>query len=186
VSEVPGTTRDAIDVRVAWNDKTIVIIDTAGVRRRKQIAGSLDYYSQHRTHEAIERCDVALFLIDASREIARLDKQLAEMIIEACKPCVVVVNKWDLVEKARRRKDVTPEDYREYLTKHLTGLGFAPIVCMSALEACTCGARSMWPSRSRGSRWSGSTRASSTAPSPSRSRSSRRAGARTACRASTS
>ncbi len=134
VSEVPGTTRDAIDVRMSWHDKSIVVIDTAGVRRRKQIAGSLDYYGQNRTHQAIERCDAVLFLIDASREVARLDKQLSEMIIEACKPCVVVVNKWDLVEKPGRKKDVTPEDYQKYLTKHLTGLSFAPIVCMSALE----------------------------------------------------
>ncbi len=133
VSETPGTTRDAIDVRIAWGDKSIVVIDTAGVRRRKQIAGSLDFYGQHRTRAAVERCDVALLLIDATREIARLDKQLAQMLVEAGKPCVIVINKWDLVDAAGRRKIATPEDYQKYVTAHLTGLAFAPIVCMSAL-----------------------------------------------------
>ncbi|HAK96462.1 MAG TPA: ribosome biogenesis GTPase Der [Planctomycetes bacterium] len=134
VSETPGTTRDAIDVRIAWGDRSIVVIDTAGVRHRKQIAGSLDFYSQHRTRAAIERCDVALFLIDATREIARLDKQLAGLLVEAWKPCVVVINKWDLVTAAGRRKTATPDDYQKYVTAHLTGLAFAPIVCMSALN----------------------------------------------------
>lgn len=139
VSETPGTTRDAVDVRIAWGGRTVTVIDTAGVRRRKQVAGSVDFYSQHRTRAAIERCDVALHLIDATREIARLDKQLAGLLVEASKPCVIVINKWDLVAAGGRRKEATPEDYHKYVTARLTGLPFAPIVCISALEGARVG-----------------------------------------------
>ena len=130
VSEVAGTTRDAVDVRLEFGNRTVVVIDTAGVRKRKQVSGSVDFYSQRRTLEAIRRCDVAFLLLDSSVEIARVDKQLGAMIVDAVKPCVIVVNKWDLT----RGTGVEPAEYEKYIARHLPGLSFAPIVCTSALE----------------------------------------------------
>jgi GTP-binding protein len=129
VSEVPGTTRDAVDVKITIGGETIVVIDTAGIRRRKQVSGSVEFYSQRRTLEALRRCDVAFLLLDATRTIARLDKQLAESIVDAAKPCIVLINKWDLA-----RGDAGPEQYEKYVGDHLRNLSFAPIVCISALE----------------------------------------------------
>ena len=131
VSEVPGTTRDAVDVRMSIRGKTVVVIDTAGIRRRKQVSGSVEFYSQARTLEAIRRCDVAFLMLDATVEIARLDKQLAEMIVDAHKPCVLIINKWDIV---LAEGSATPKDFEKYVADHLPGLFFAPIVCASALE----------------------------------------------------
>jgi len=130
VSEVPGTTRDAVDVKVTVDGKAVLVIDTAGLRKRKQIEGSVEFYSQSRTLKAIRRCDVALFMLDAAVPIAKLDKKLGGMIVEEAKPCVIVINKWDLT----RGTSATVEKYQIYLDKHLPGLRFAPIVCASALE----------------------------------------------------
>ncbi len=130
VSEVPGTTRDAVDVKVTVDGRVVLVIDTAGLRKRRQIEGSVEFYSQSRTLGAVRRCDVALLLIDATSPIARLDKKLGGMIVQEAKPCVIVLNKWDLT----RGTNATPEKYRQYLDRHLPGLIFAPIVCASALE----------------------------------------------------
>jgi GTPase len=130
VSEVPGTTRDAVDVRLTVGGRSVLVIDTAGVRRRKQVQGSIEFYSQARTLEALGRCDVAFLMLDATAKIARLDKQLGELIVEAWKPCVIIINKWDLAHRA----NAEPGAYAKYVSEHLPGLYFAPIVCASALE----------------------------------------------------
>ena len=98
VSEVPGTTRDSIDVRFERDGKAFVAIDTAGVRKKTTLASDVEFYSLHRAERSIRRADVVLHFFDARHRIGRVDKQLAEYILEEHKPAIFVVNKWDLVK----------------------------------------------------------------------------------------
>ncbi len=127
VSEIAGTTRDSVDVRFEQDGRTFVAIDTAGVRKRKSWADDVEYYSHARTQSAIRRADVAILLLDATEPASHVEKTLAGELVEAYKPTVIVVNKWDLVPKKR-----TPRDYLDYLGQELPMLGFAPIVFVSA------------------------------------------------------
>lgn len=130
VSEKPGTTRDAIDVRLEKDGKTIVVIDTAGVRKKSKIADSIEFYSHVRAARSIRRADIVLFLIDATVPVSQVDKKLAGFIREEYKSCIIVINKWDLA------KDTTVTgDYEDYLTKLLPGLKSAPIAFTTATEA---------------------------------------------------
>ncbi|MGA2265304.1 MAG: ribosome biogenesis GTPase Der [Phycisphaerae bacterium] len=129
VSETPGTTRDSIDVTVELDGRTFTLIDTAGIRKRKSLAGDVEYYSLHRAMRSIRRADVVALMIDASLKISQVDKDLAGDIAEQCKPVMLVVNKWDL---AAQRADA--EDYQEYLTKVFPELSFAPISLVSSLQ----------------------------------------------------
>jgi GTP-binding protein len=97
VSEVPGTTRDAVDVRFELDGLDFLAIDTAGVRRKAKLRDDLDFYSIHRAERSIRRADVALLFIDPTQGISRLDKQLADYVARQYKPCVFVINKWDLI-----------------------------------------------------------------------------------------
>lgn len=97
VSEVPGTTRDAVDVRFELDGLPFVAIDTAGVRRKSKIKDDLDFYSVHRAERSIRRADVVFMFIDPTQGITRVDKQLADYIGSEYKPCIFVVNKWDLI-----------------------------------------------------------------------------------------
>ncbi|MFM7807848.1 MAG: ribosome biogenesis GTPase Der [Planctomycetota bacterium] len=127
VSEIAGTTRDSVDVRIQMQDRVITLIDTAGVRKRKSWDGDIEFYANTRTDDAIARCDVAWLLLDATEKSAQIEKQLAGQLGEAFKPALIVVNKWDLVQRK-----LTPADYQEYLTQEFPGLAFAPIVFVSA------------------------------------------------------
>lgn len=130
VSETPGTTRDAVDVRFEKDGKTIVVIDTAGVRKKSKIADSIEFYSFVRVTWSIRRADVVLLLIDATEAVSQVDKKIARFIAEECKSCIIVVNKWDLAKGA-----AVTGDYGEYLTKMLPGLRYAPIVFTTAKDA---------------------------------------------------
>jgi GTP-binding protein len=123
VSEIPGTTRDAVDVRFEKDKRQFVIIDTAGMKRRSRLNDSIEFYSQARTESAIRRSDVVLFMLDASSEISRVDKKICESIVRLGKACVLVVNKWDLTMGA-----VNTESFADYTTDRLPGLTFAPMV----------------------------------------------------------
>ncbi len=127
VSEVPGTTRDAVDVRIDYAGQTLLLIDTAGVRKKSRLADSIEFYSHTRVLRSLRRADVVLFLIDASVEISQVDKKLAHEITEQHKACVLVINKWDLVGG---QADAT--DYRAYLDAVLPGLRHAPLVMTEA------------------------------------------------------
>ena len=129
VSELPGTTRDSVDVQFEMDGMTFTAIDTAGVRKRKSIADDVEYYSMHRTLRSIRRADVVVLLIDAIAAVSQVDKKLGQEIQEHYRPCVIVINKWDLVSK-----EVVTDDYVTYLTKVLRGLDYAPIVFASAKE----------------------------------------------------
>ncbi len=134
VSEIPGTTRDAVDVRFEVDGKSVMAIDTAGLRKKKSFQGPVEWYAFDRAKRAVARCDVVIFMIDGTSEISQVDEQLAMIAQKAFKPVVLVVNKWDLVEgrKNARGKDVSVEDYEAYLRKELRGLSFAPIVFASS------------------------------------------------------
>ena len=130
VSEIAGTTRDAIDVKIEFDGRDFIAIDTAGLRRKKSLADSIEYYAYHRMLQAIRRADVVLLLIDATKPISTVDQKLAQELQRQLKPTVMVMNKWDQVDE----KTVTPDQFLEYLTSQLRGLDFAPIIFVSALE----------------------------------------------------
>jgi len=129
VSETPGTTRDSVDVTVELNGRRFVLIDTAGVRKRRKLAGDIEFYSRHRALRSVRRADVVAFLIDASLKVAQVDKHLAGLVADEFKPVVLVINKWDLA-----RDSASGEDYAEYLTKTIPELSFAPVSLTSATE----------------------------------------------------
>ena len=130
VSETPGTTRDAIDVRFEKDGKTIIVIDTAGIRKKSKIANSIEFYSYVRVTRSIRRADVVLLLIDATTAVSQVDKKVARFIADECKSCIITINKWDLAKDA-----AVTSDYDQYLTKLLPGLKYAPIVFTTATEA---------------------------------------------------
>ncbi len=130
VSETPGTTRDAVDVRFEKDGKTITVIDTAGIRKKNKMADSIEFYSYVRVTRSIRRADVVLFMIDAAAPVSQVDKKLARFIAEEHKSCIIIINKWDLVKDS-----AATDDYQEYLTKLLPGLKYAPIAFTTATEA---------------------------------------------------
>ena len=130
VSEIPGTTRDAVDVRFERKGRTFLAVDTAGLKRKSRLRDSVEFYSLTRAYRAIRRCDVAFHMMDARADIARVDKQLAGAIDREAKACVIAVNKWDLA-----KEKITPDQYIKYLNAQLPGLAFAPVSFISALKA---------------------------------------------------
>jgi GTP-binding protein len=116
-------------VRFEKDGREFVIIDTAGILRRKHLKDSIEFYSQVRTDEAIRRADVVLFVLDSSEEITRTDKKIGETIADAHRVCVVVANKWDLV-----RHGATTEEYDRYLQAMLPALTYAPVVFTTAKD----------------------------------------------------
>lgn len=129
VSDVPGTTRDAVDLRFEHAGRTCVVVDTAGLRRINSVQGSPDFYAQARSERAIRRCDVALFLIDALQEIGKIEHSLARLLLESGKPFVIVLTKWDLVDG---KKDF--QQFGAYVRDRLDFLHFAPITCIAAQQ----------------------------------------------------
>jgi GTPase len=129
VSEVAGTTRDAIDTPMRFHDRTLVFVDTAGLRRQSKIDESVEFYSSIRTERAIERADVCLLLIDSTDPIAVQDLKVAEKAWEAGKGLIVVANKWDLVEK----ETMTAPAYEKEIRNRAPYLQWVPIVFTSAL-----------------------------------------------------
>lgn len=127
VSEVAGTTRDSIDVRFERDGKTYLAIDTAGVRKKGKLANDIEFYSLHRAQRSIRRADVVLHFFDARMRIGRVDKQLAEYVVEENKPCIFVVNKWDLVRHA-----METEKMAEYIRKVFPMLDHVPIAFVTA------------------------------------------------------
>jgi len=130
VSETPGTTRDAVDVRFEKDGKTIVVIDTAGVRKKSKIADSIEFYSYVRATQSVQRADVVLLMIDATVPVSQVDKKLARYIAGEYKSCIIVINKWDLAKDT-----AATGDYEDYLTKLLPGLKYAPLAFTTATEA---------------------------------------------------
>lgn len=127
VSEIPGTTRDSIDVRFELDGEIFIAVDTAGLRRKRKPKDTIEIYSRLRTESAIERADVVFFMIDALENLSEVDKKIAEYLIKVGKPSIILINKWDLV-----KGKMTTDDYIKYLSKILPNLDFAPIAFISA------------------------------------------------------
>jgi GTP-binding protein len=156
VSPIPGTTRDAVDVPFEVTSEgrkdQYVLVDTAGVRKRRRIDNSVEFFSVKRTEEAIERCDVAVLVLDAGDGIMEQDKKIGAMITEARRACIVVVNKWDLVAdqvRAEREKEMarrpgsragkgtetrltTLGEFGAWVQEKLFFLDYAPVIFASA------------------------------------------------------
>jgi GTP-binding protein len=126
VSEVPGTTRDSIDVRFERDGKVFVAIDTAGVRRKGSIASDIEFYSMARAERSIRRAGVVLLFLDATDEVSKVDKQLAGYVLDHHKPAVFVVNKWDLMTPTPTGKMV------HYLRSVFPSLDYVPIAFITA------------------------------------------------------
>ena len=129
VSPIAGTTRDSIDPPFEWNGEKYLLIDTAGIRRKSKVNEDIEKFSVIRAVAAIERCDVCLLVIDACEGITEQDKKIAGIAHEAGKGIVIVVNKWDLIDKDTN----TMNDFRKDIKKELTFMSYAPSVFISAL-----------------------------------------------------
>lgn len=128
VSPIAGTTRDAIDTRISFHGEEIVLIDTAGIRRRGSIEEGIEKYSVLRALKAIQRADVALLVIDATEGVTMQDQHVAGMILEEVKSVVVIINKWDLIEK----DNYTINQYEEKVRKDLNFMSYVPVLFISA------------------------------------------------------
>ena len=129
VSDIAGTTRDAIDTEIVYNEKEYVFIDTAGLRRKSKIKEDLERYSIIRTVTAVERADMVLMVIDASEGVTEQDAKIAGIAHDKGKGIIIVVNKWDAVEK----NDKTMRDYEGKIRQTLSFMPYAQILFVSAL-----------------------------------------------------
>jgi GTPase len=122
VSEVPGTTRDSVDVRFEIDGKVLIAIDTPGLRRRKSVRTDIEYYSTHRAQRSIRRADVVLMFFDCSERISKVDKQLVQYVMDNHKPCIFVVNKWD-----KMQGQMPTEKWVNYLRDTFRSMWHVPI-----------------------------------------------------------
>ncbi len=129
VTPIAGTTRDSIDTKLKWYGKDIILVDTAGLRKKSKITDAVEFYSTVRTKRSVDKCDVALVLIDAAKGFNKQDRSIIDQVIKAGKGLVIVVNKWDLVEKDTHTMNETRVTIREQFPK----LDDFPILFVSAL-----------------------------------------------------
>lgn len=157
VSPIPGTTRDSVDVPFEVETdgvrQSYVLIDTAGMRKTRRIDDSIEFFSVKRAEESIARCDIAILVLDAEMGITEQDKKVADRIVAERKACIVVVNKWDLMDASvrqareeeiqrRSRKEnqhgprvmTTLSEFGEWVQEHLFFLDYAPVIFTSALS----------------------------------------------------
>ncbi len=143
VSNIPGTTRDAIDSAVEHNGQRLILVDTAGIRRRGRVGPGVEKYSVLRATRAIERCDVAVLLIDATEGITAQDTHIAGEIHEAGRGVVVVINKWDIIKEKRAQhragtasplEDEPPDAqaFKEAVKRDLKFIPYAPMIFAAA------------------------------------------------------
>ncbi len=128
VSPIAGTTRDSLDSRIVFDNIPVTLIDTAGIRRRGRIDRGVEKYSVIRSMRAIERCDVALLMIDATTNITAQDTHIAGFILEAWKSAIVLINKWDAIEKS----NFTMEEYKQKIRMALNFMDYVPMLFISA------------------------------------------------------
>jgi len=128
VNEQPGTTRDAVDTLVEWKGRQYVLIDTAGIRRKSRIHDPVEHYSVLRALKAVERSDVSLTMLDATEGLADQDKKIAGFVHESGKALILVINKWDLIEK----ETGTMSSYERDIRRQLGFLHYAPMIFISA------------------------------------------------------
>ena len=136
VSPVAGTTRDAVDTAIDWEGQRVILIDTAGVRRRGKIAPGVEKYSVLRTLKALERADVALLMIDATEGVTAQDTHIAGQVLEAGVSAVVLINKWDAVPEERKREGLR---FEAEVREALKFLPYVPVLFISALTGLHVG-----------------------------------------------
>lgn len=129
VTNIPGTTRDPIDAILKYYGEEILLVDTAGLRRKSKVKESVEFYSAIRTLKSIERCDVAVILIDATQGLDHQDLRIIDNSIERNRAAIIAVNKWDLIEK----DDKTARAFEKALQEKLRIYDFIPIIFVSAL-----------------------------------------------------
>lgn len=138
VSNIPGTTRDAIDTQIVFQDETFRLIDTAGMRRKGKIQGTVEYYMVNRAVRALERADCALVVIDGVEGLTDGDKRIAKLAHDSGRACVFAVNKWDQVEPGDplvNTRSAPKKDFVRILRDQVPELGYAPVVFTSAIES---------------------------------------------------
>ena len=129
VSDIPGTTRDAIDTEIEIKDRRYTFIDTAGIRKKNKIYQDIERYSVIRSFTAIERSDICLLVIDGEKGVSEQDTKIAGYAIENGKSIIIIVNKWDLVEKQK----ISYNKFKEDLYSKLSFMTFCPMITVSAL-----------------------------------------------------
>jgi len=129
VTPIAGTTRDSIDTKLKWYGKDIILVDTAGLRKKSKITDAVEFYSTVRTKRSVDKCDVALVLIDAAKGFNKQDRSIIDQVLKTGKGLVIVVNKWDLIEKDTHTMNETRVTIREQFPK----LDDFPILFVSAL-----------------------------------------------------
>ena len=129
VTDIPGTTRDSIDLNLTYKGKKFTFIDTAGLRRKKRIKYGVEYFSTMRTIESINRADIVLLLLDANDDISTQDQRIASYAARNYKEIILIYNKWDLIEK----DNSTIGKYIEKIKSELKFVEFAPVIFISAL-----------------------------------------------------
>ena len=127
VSEIPGTTRDSVDVRFELDGKAFIAIDTPGLRRASSRGASIDFYGTHRAQRSIRRADVVMLFLDATQRVSKVDKQLCDYIAQQYKPCIFVVNKWDQLAGT-----MPTEKWVRYLYDTFRTMRYAPIAFITA------------------------------------------------------
>ena len=128
VTDVPGTTRDAIDTKIKYFNEPVTLIDTAGMHKHRQIKDEVEYYSLLRAYRAIERCNVALVVVDAVKGFTRQDAAIVRQVIDLRKGLVIAINKWDLVQ----RETNTQVNFKHNLIEQFRELEHYPIIFISA------------------------------------------------------
>jgi len=129
VSPIAGTTRDSIDTILKWHGQDITLIDTAGIRKRGSIEPGVEKFSVIRAFNAIERCDVALLMIDSQEGITEQDEHIAGYVLEEFKSLIIVFNKWDAVEKDSN----TVNEYMDKVKERFHFIPYAPVIFISAM-----------------------------------------------------
>ncbi len=130
VTPIPGTTRDPIDTPIQFQKRKIILIDTAGLKRRSKVKENVLFYSQLRTLRSIERADVVMYFVDATRGVTRQDMQTIADTLAARKPLVLVINKWDLIPKT----DKTLQEWETDIRQRLGTLNYIPIIFTSVTQ----------------------------------------------------
>jgi GTP-binding protein len=133
VSPIAGTTRDAVDIPYRRENRDYVLIDTAGIRHRSKVSASVEVFSVMRSQESIRRADLCCLVVDASAGVTAMDKKIAGMIQDATRPCVVAVNKWDLVRDRTRGKEELSA-FLDELHASLFAVNYAPLVLCCATD----------------------------------------------------
>ena len=129
VTEIPGTTRDSVDSVLKYYGEEIVLVDTAGLRKKKKVDESIEFYSTIRTLKAVAECDVAIVLIDAERGLDKQDQKIIDEVVRRRKGLILAVNKWDLVDKETN----TSVQYEKVIKEKMGSIDYVPIIFISAL-----------------------------------------------------